>query len=220
MPPEAKRKVLIQSFDDNDYTINTSTTTLNLPELSPNQRAIVVTAGRSEHQVQSPTTIELELQTETRLAHASKIKIHLSKFLFTMASEAWPICQLNSQNNLCTLVDNDSEFFVIQMDMDCAGSLCPDQHVFTVSISGLSNRHSTARGALPYKEVFFETFDPTGLHKVDISEVSEFIGDLTPGSISLIEDSIAFSEKQVGQLTDFSFSLEYAGLRTDQGDSI
>ena len=44
--------------------------------------------------------------------------------------------------------------------------------------------------------------------------------ELTPGEITLRSDSITLSENQVGQMTDFSFVLEYGGLQTESGDSI
>ena len=73
---------------------------------------------------------------------------------------------------------------------------------------------------MPYQEVFFETFEPSGQHQVDFSGYMEFSDELVPGIINLMYDSMVLSDDKVGQLTDFSFRLEYQGLRTDQGNSI
>lgn len=106
------------------------------------------------------------------------------------------------------------------MEMNCSPALCSDNHIFSVTIDGLRNRQSTTRGAQPYQEIYFETFEPTGQFQVDYSGFMEFVDDLTPGEITLRSDSITLSENQVGQMTDFDFVLDYEGLQTESGDSI
>lgn len=73
---------VIQSYDENDYTINTSTITLSVTQLSPNGKAQVISAQRSELAIQKSTTVEFEVQTETKLLSQSIMKIHASAFLF------------------------------------------------------------------------------------------------------------------------------------------
>jgi len=62
---------LVQSYDDNDFTINSSSVTLELPTLSPCGKAKVLTASRSELAIQKSTTVTLEVQTETRFLSQS-----------------------------------------------------------------------------------------------------------------------------------------------------
>ena len=80
------------------------------------------------------------------------------------------------------------------MEVECGADVCRDYHVFSITVNGLSNRKSTARGDLPYHEVFFETFEPTGNYQVDFSGFMEFGEELTPGSVTLVQDSIRLSE--------------------------
>ena len=68
-----------------------------------------------------------------------------------------------------------------------------------MTINGLQNRLSTARGTQPYQEVFFETFEPSGQHQVDFSGYMEFSDELVPGTINLVYDSMVLSDDKVGQ---------------------
>lgn len=106
------------------------------------------------------------------------------------------------------------------MVLACQDGLCYDDHVFSVTINGLKNRYSTYRGALPYEEVFVETYDTTGENKVDFSSPAAFEGELEPGTVEIKPDSFAISERGVGMPTDFSFELSYAGLQTFAGDTV
>ena len=57
-------------------------------------------------------------------------------------------------------------------------------------------------------------------HQVDGSSPLAFEDELLPGSISVIESSVALSVLTVGQTTDFTFTLEYPGLQTSDGDTV
>ena len=106
------------------------------------------------------------------------------------------------------------------MEVDCPDGLCLDDEVFTVTVNGLNNRYSTYRGTAPFEEVFVETFDPTNNYQVDYSSHSSFVDELIPGSVTLNQSFVNLSRRTVGQRTDFSFIIDYSGMKTHRGDSV
>ena len=90
--------------------------------------------------------------------------------------------------------------------------MCPDGHFISVSITGPINRYSTSRGDYADQEVYYETYDPTGLYSIDVSQYGSFIDLLEAGSIGLDLSSPQLSIKSVGQKTDFSFQISMNGL--------
>ena len=103
----------MQSYDDNGFTINTSTVTLVTPNLLANPDARIVLAERSVLEVQMPTNVELILMSKTRLLSQSLLKLHLSSFLFVHDDTNHITCSLDDASRLCTLTDEGTDFMVI-----------------------------------------------------------------------------------------------------------
>ena len=90
-----------------------------------------------------------------------------------------------------------------------------------MAISGLKNRYSTFRGnSAPFKEVFFQTYDPSGVNQVDYSEPIAFGQELKPGTVALDISSLQVTKTKVGQQTEFTFTLDLPGLVTKPNDNI
>ena len=104
-------QALVQSIDDNEYTINSSTVVVTMATLAPNV-AEVLSAARDELQVQLDTEIQLDLQTRTRLLSDSVLFIYLSTSAFTVAADTDDIsCTLDNASTLCTYAENGNPDF-------------------------------------------------------------------------------------------------------------
>ena len=126
-------------------------------------------------------------------------------------------CTLDGAHTLCSYaVSDDGGFHKIALQVSCEDGLCPGAHFFPVSVTGLKNRYSAARGPLPLEEVYFETFDATGAHQVDYSPAAGFIDELTSGTAAIDVGTFQLTNGQVGQQTDCSFLVAFDGLVHDE----
>ena len=141
---------------------------------------------RTELRVQTPTTIELDLQIETRLLSGSQVKMYLSTAQFTPGSSS-PSCFQDAQQKLCTL-ETAEDSYVITMDLACPDNLCEGNSLIFIAIAGFDNRYSTLSSSSD--RVRFETFDPTGAYIIDSSTQESFSDVLVPVGASIDQDSI------------------------------
>ena len=213
---------MIQSYDDNDYTINTSEVQMNIATLESNSNALVLSATLSNLNVQQATTIQLEVLTETRLVSNSVLKVHLSSFLLDI-DQVPVVCYISEDQRPCSISSETDHagYHSVSMTVDCgATGLCPDQSTHSLEITGLKNRYSTSRGPQSLQEVFIETFDETSMYQVDYSPSRAFDGDLVPGSVTINTDELLLTEARVGHQTSCLLSLDFPGLSTMNGDTI
>ena len=74
-----------------------------MPQLNANSGAKLLSAIRSELGIQKKTTIEVAIETETRLLSNSVIHLHLSTLLFDVISSTHMNCAIDGISTLCTL---------------------------------------------------------------------------------------------------------------------